>query len=299
MRPDNPRQMPDKNSGEAKILKYEYPKGSAMRLDCPPRCRPKLDNPNIPLWITEGQKKADSLATQGLCTLALLGVWNFKGRNRFGGKVFLADWDYVALNGRNVFLVFDSDSRNKHEVRAALERLCEHLQRKGAHVSIVNLPMGEHGAKVGVDDWFAQGHTVRELQILAEGPMPTPVAAAPRVELLDDCPKTIRRPLCLVDGHAYAAIWPYVRETRTESTDGKGNIVTHNPPKVTTKQRLLIVRDDGVVFGDARPLSELGAEVCLPEIPESEKLWIPLQLESMWLVIARTRQQSLSESGSP
>ncbi|MGH7965777.1 MAG: DUF3854 domain-containing protein, partial [Candidatus Binatia bacterium] len=103
-RPDSPRMEKDK-----KIIKYEIPSGHGVRLDCPPTCRPKLADPSIPLWITEGQKKADSLASRGACVVALLGVWNFKGQNDFGGTTFLADWDYIALNGRDVRIVFDSD----------------------------------------------------------------------------------------------------------------------------------------------------------------------------------------------
>lgn len=67
-RPDTPREM------EGKVHKYEMPKGCGIRLDCPPTCRETLADPNIPLWITEGQKKADSLASRGVCAIALLGV---------------------------------------------------------------------------------------------------------------------------------------------------------------------------------------------------------------------------------
>jgi peptidoglycan/xylan/chitin deacetylase (PgdA/CDA1 family) len=91
----------------------------------------------IPLWLTEGQKKADSLASRGACAIALLGVWNFKGKNDFGGVTFLADFDHVAWNGRDVRIVFDNDMMRKPSVRKALERLTEHLQRKGATVSAV------------------------------------------------------------------------------------------------------------------------------------------------------------------
>ena len=80
-----------------------------MRIDCPPLCQNKLADPSIPLWITEGVKKGDALAGHGLCAIALLGVWNFKGKNSFGGTTLLADFDYIALDNRNVRIVFDSD----------------------------------------------------------------------------------------------------------------------------------------------------------------------------------------------
>src|SRR5215468_6117180 len=107
-KPDMPRVFHKKN-GEPKALKYEMPKGAGLRIDCPPSCRPKLDNPQIPLWITEGQKKADAMASHELCAVALLGVYGYKGKNEFGATTFLADWDHIGFKGRDVNIVYDSD----------------------------------------------------------------------------------------------------------------------------------------------------------------------------------------------
>jgi hypothetical protein len=112
-RPDNPRTYEDRSKREAdglrpvKVLKYEIPKGAGVRVDCPPSCLKELRNPTTPLFITEGQKKADSLASQGACVIDLLGVWNFKGRNEFGGTTILADFDFIAWENRLVRIVFD------------------------------------------------------------------------------------------------------------------------------------------------------------------------------------------------
>ena len=164
-RPDTPRL-----DAKGTILKYEIPAKHGVRLDCPPRCQPRLNNPAEPLWVTEGQKKADALASHGLCAIALLGVWNFKGKNSWGGVTFLTDWDYIALNGREVRIVFDSDVMTKPQVRKALERLTEHLQRKGAHVVAVYLPMHD-GTRVGVDDYLLS-HTTQDLEGLIEASTP-------------------------------------------------------------------------------------------------------------------------------
>jgi hypothetical protein len=131
-RPDHPQ--PD---ARGRLKKYLLPKGAGVRLDCPPRCQPFLADPTVPLWITEGQKKADALASHGVVALCLLGVWNFKGKNPLGGTTLLVDWDYVTLNGREVRLVFDNDVSTIPEVRKAVERLTEHLSRKGAAVRMV------------------------------------------------------------------------------------------------------------------------------------------------------------------
>jgi hypothetical protein len=281
-RPDNPRVAEQKNKGKLpdgtypnKVIKYEVPKGTGTRIDCPPTCQPMLADPSIPLWITEGQKKADSLVSHGLCAIALLGVWNWKGKNPFGGTTFSNDFDYIALDGRDVRLVFDSDAMTNPNVRNALERFTEHLQRKKAHIIAVCLPPDPNGNKVGVDDWLAAGHTVEELEALVGGPRPQPQPAPPIVELLDAPPPAMRRPLTLVDERAYAAVWLPVRVTRTEGLDRKGNIIQYNPPEVEEEIRLFVIRDDGTIFGDDgdKPMADLGLEVVLPEMPRPSRTW--------------------------
>ena len=157
-RPDNPRIGKD-----GKLLKYENPYNSSVRLDVPPRCQGQLGNPNIPVWFTEGIKKVDSLASHGACAVGLTGVWGFKGKNPLGGTTILSDFDYITLKDRIAYLVFDSDIISKNQVRQALDRLSEHLTRKGAKTRIIKLPEGPEGTKNGVDDYIAQGHTLEDL----------------------------------------------------------------------------------------------------------------------------------------
>ncbi|MBN2238673.1 MAG: DUF3854 domain-containing protein [Dehalococcoidales bacterium] len=148
-RPDHPR-----SNGRGKAIKYESPTGSANRLDCPPRCQKLIGDPQTPLWITEGSKKADALASRGACAISVTGVWGFKGKNQFGGITFLTDWDYIALKDRAVYLAFDSDIVTKEPVRKALEHIGEHLRRKGAKVQIIQLPQLEGQSKTGIDDYL-------------------------------------------------------------------------------------------------------------------------------------------------
>ena len=99
--------------------------------------------------------------------------------------------------------------------------------------------------------------------------------APPLVELLDAPPPVMRRPLALVDGRAYAAAWLYVRTTTTQTQDKNGNLVHHDPPLVQTRLRLFVIRDDGVLFGPGgdAPLSDLGLDVTLPEMPHPSRTW--------------------------
>ncbi len=157
-RPDGPR-----INTRGKPIKYETPGKSRMALDVPPRVRSALGNPKRPLFITEGVRKADAAASKGLNCIALLGVWNWRGTNDVGGKVALADWDSIALNGRDVYIAFDSDVTTKPEVQQALTRLRGFLESRKACVRIVYLPSGEGGTKVGLDDFLAAGHDVDDL----------------------------------------------------------------------------------------------------------------------------------------
>ncbi len=168
-RPDNPRVVEQKRNGKnpdgtypCRVIRYEYPKGAPMHVDCPPTCRPLLANPRVRLWITEGQKKADALASQGECVIDLLGVWNYKGRNSEGGTTFLADFDFIAWQEREIVIVFDSDIAVKPQVYQAMDRLRYHLRNRHARVSVVYLPAAPGGGKQGVDDFLA-GHTLEDL----------------------------------------------------------------------------------------------------------------------------------------
>jgi putative DNA primase/helicase len=170
LRPDCPRITPD-----GKTIKYENPKGGRLSLDIHPSMQALLGDPTVPLWITEGVKKGDALASRQACTIALMGgVWGFKGTNEHGGKVILPDWQHVALNDRLVYVVFDSDISLKPNVDAALKALYRFLRDRQARPGLVRWPEAYRDRKVGVDDFFAQGHTLEELLAMVPplGPLP-------------------------------------------------------------------------------------------------------------------------------
>jgi len=285
LRPDAPRSLDEKEKAKLpdgtypqRVLKYELPKGATVRIDCSPVCRPGLADPKVPLWITEGQKKGDALASAGLCALALLGVWNFKGKNAFGASTVLADLDHVAWKDRDVRIVYDSDVMTKKPVQDALRRLTAILQNRGAQVAVVYLPNGPNGHKLGVDDFLAAGHTLADLEALVEAPRPEPVATPAAVELLDTKPATMRRPLALIESRAYAATWLHARVTRREGVDRRGELVRYDPPKVSTELRQFIIRDDGQIFGDTAAadvgaVADLPFDIILPEVPPLDRVW--------------------------
>ncbi len=170
-RPDTPRLR------DGDPVKYETPAGGHVIVDVPPGARAALDDPHVPLWITEGARKADAAVSAGLCCVALLGVWNFRGTNAQGGQTLLPDWELIALRDRVVYVAFDSDAAQKPQVAAACARLSAVLGRRGAQVQVVRIPPGPGGAKVGLDDYLAAGGAVAALTAAAT-PAPAPAPAA-------------------------------------------------------------------------------------------------------------------------
>jgi hypothetical protein len=198
MRSDDPRSV------GGRVAKYETKTGQHSVLDVPPRVRPLLGDPAVPLVVTEGPLKADAAASVGLACVALLGVWSWRGRNASDGLVVIPDLEYVALNGRRVALAFDSDVTLKTEVYGALRRLAGVLELRGAEVSYIYLPSGQHGEKTGLDDFFAAGHSPDEFWSLAASELRSPSSEhSPAGEPAGPPPK----PRSLAEVEAVAARW--------------------------------------------------------------------------------------------
>lgn len=182
-RPDAPRLQ------DGKPVKYEFPRGSCMVIDVHPFVREKVRDPGIPLIIPEGVKKADAAISAGLCAIALLGVWNWRGTNELGGKTTLPDLDEIAWKnrqgeGREVYLCFDSDAMLKPAVHQALERLAGVLTQRGADLRYIYLPHGKNGTKCGLDDFLVAGNSTCALLALASEELrPLPVPASEEFQI--------------------------------------------------------------------------------------------------------------------
>ena len=177
LRPDEPRVR------SGKPVKYEMPAGETLRLDVNPILSTRIKGTE-PLVITEGILKADAGISKGLCTIGLLGVYGFRGRNAYGGLTALADWQNINLRGRDVFLAFDSDLVTKPQVQSALTALRTYLGGKGSNVFTVYLPEGPEHTKVGLDDYLLN-HSAADFWALAQAdpdPSTLPVEDAHAVE---------------------------------------------------------------------------------------------------------------------
>jgi hypothetical protein len=243
IRPDNPR-----TDSRGKSRKYETPYRARNRLGVHPRSLSEIGDPKVPAFFTEGFRKRDAAVSQGLFAIALTGVNNWRGKNDAGGLTALADFHDVALHGRPVYLAFDSDAWENPNVHAALSEFREWLKTREADVRILYLPTLDGGAKCGLDDFFAAGHTRDELLALAStelrpAPTRTPAPLAPKYHgptpttaaLLADVRKFVRGFVILSDDEAVAvALWtlhthafagagstPYLAVNSAEMESGK------------------------------------------------------------------------------
>ena len=147
---------------DGRAIKYETPWHQYMGIDIPLDAAANIDDPTVPLFITEGSKKADCAALHGLCCVALLGVWGFRARNPKGGIGALGAWNDVVLNGRRVIISYDGDLARKPSVAKAVCYLAEFLKSRKAVVEFLHLP--DETEKVGIDDFLMSGgHTVQDL----------------------------------------------------------------------------------------------------------------------------------------
>jgi Domain of unknown function (DUF3854) len=197
-RPNNPRER------RGKLCKYETPTKQRNRFDIPPGVGPQLDDPTIPLFITEGVKKADCAAQHGLACISIQGVWAWRGTNPTGGTTAIPDFNDIAFNDREVILGFDGDVARKPAVQKALRALADYLGTRGAHVKYLHLP--DTDDKTGLDDYLTNGHTVEDLWSLVKSSLP-PVSGPPPETAPTDQPKPTAQPVSLAEAHTVFKKW--------------------------------------------------------------------------------------------
>jgi putative DNA primase/helicase len=141
-------------TADPKAPKYLQKTGTPNHLYFPPGVDLADDSPLI---FTEGEKKALALRQAGFLVVGIGGIWNWyeKGEGYKKPKESrpIADLDRVNWR-RTVTIIFDSDGHDNYLVRLAAFRLARELSHRGAAVSILFLPHGKNGEKVGVDDFL-------------------------------------------------------------------------------------------------------------------------------------------------
>jgi hypothetical protein len=155
--------------------KYLFPPHEEMIVDVHPRSLESLKDPSVPLWVTEGSKGGDSLVSQGLCAVALAGVYNFAVKDT-KSKVLLPCWDHINLESRRVIVAYDANAQTSDKVQEALNRLVNRLSERGANVWVVYIPPVNGNWEAGVDDFLADGGHPHDLLAQAVPFVPTDVS---------------------------------------------------------------------------------------------------------------------------
>ncbi len=105
-----------------------------------------LKDVSIPLFITEGAKKAASALSILLACISIPGVSTCRKLGRLHRHL-----EVFCKFGRTAYLCFDNDVMTKPQVQKALLKMGTDISSKGAKVMVVELPPGE--AK-GMDDFI-------------------------------------------------------------------------------------------------------------------------------------------------
>lgn len=135
-----------------------------------------LADVRMPIVLVEGLKKlmaACRLAQYNSDLIRFLacgitGCWNWRGvigktADPTGARVdvngVIPDFDRINWAGRDVAIIFDSDVSTNPDVAAARRGLVAELRKRGARVTVVDLPSLAGFEKTGFDDFLARrGH---------------------------------------------------------------------------------------------------------------------------------------------
>jgi hypothetical protein len=139
-KPDRPRRDTERD----RPIKYENPHGVPTRIlflqtDAGDYWPTVLADPETPLIITEGAKKAAAGLSHEFATVAAAGVWNLTEKTDSGEFQLHPDLkDFVA--GRTVYLAMDQDksAKTRWKVAVAIKRAAQCLELAGADVYVVS-----------------------------------------------------------------------------------------------------------------------------------------------------------------
>jgi len=129
VRPDNP--PPDQG-------KYIQPAGTPNVLDIPRSVQSKVLDPNYGLVVVEGERKGDALASLGIPTVVIFGIWSWsckEGKDTpYESQLLLPDFESIPLHGRQVAIIFDADLYTNSSIQLAVTRFAHRLKERGAQL---------------------------------------------------------------------------------------------------------------------------------------------------------------------
>jgi len=132
-------------------IKYFQAQGSGVYLYYPPGIEAEIADPSIPVSFVEGEKKSLKGYQEGIVSVGMGGIWNFKEK---GSDELVPDFDNIPLRGRVVNLIPDGDYHRNKAIQMAVLVFAQKLKAKGATPYLISLPDGEE--KIGLDDFLVQ-----------------------------------------------------------------------------------------------------------------------------------------------
>jgi hypothetical protein len=126
----------------------------------------------IPIFITEGEKKAAKLCAEGFPSIGIGGIY---GWTEYPDELKYPRLDRpsksfndINWKKRTVYIVFDGDKHKKSYVLRAESHLEAQMKSLGANVKILDLPEVEGSINSGVDDYLQQSGREYFLLLVAQ-----------------------------------------------------------------------------------------------------------------------------------
>jgi Domain of unknown function (DUF3854) len=140
IRPDDPRTS-RKPNGQMRSIKYEQPAGVAPILDLLPMFTDALADRHVPIWWTEGSRKADAIASHfdDVVPLSILGTWGWQRKSIDDENLLLPAFDSFPVRDRVHVIALDEDMAFNENVFHAGHMFKSRLLLRGATVGMLNL----------------------------------------------------------------------------------------------------------------------------------------------------------------
>jgi hypothetical protein len=132
-------------------MKYFQPAGSGVHLYYPPGIQDEIPDRSIPLSFVEGEKKSLKGCQEGINSIGMGGIYNFKEKDE---DSLIPDFNNIPLDGREINLIPDGDYRKNKDVQRAVLSFARKLKARGAVPYLISLPDGEE--KIGLDDFLVK-----------------------------------------------------------------------------------------------------------------------------------------------
>ncbi len=167
LRKPKKKKLPKHGEKKEVTIKYTQPARSGVHLYMPMALRKFQDelvetgNPQLEIYITEGEKKADAMSSRGYLCLGMGGIWNFKKKHEDSILDYLKPWR-CASGGRQrtIYMIYDSDAleEGKDYMRTnflnACARFSTYMRQSDFRLKTVVLPDVLETGKTGLDDWI-------------------------------------------------------------------------------------------------------------------------------------------------